>query len=354
VIANQSSRQGAAVAPTSELELEDSLSAPSVATTAAMARLSGDLLVLGVGGKLGLSLCRLARRSLDAAGKTTTRVIGVSRFGQPGATRAFEAANIETISADLLADGALEQLPDVPNILYLVGMKFGSSREMPTTWALNTFLPGLVARRFVRSRIVALSTGNVYPLVDVRSGGATESDSPAPVGEYALTCLGRERLFDYYSQTNGTPVAIIRLNYAVDLRYGVLVDIAQRIQRHEAIDLAMGCVNVIWQGDANAVILQALGECASPPLVVNVTGPETLSVRWLAHRFAELLGSEEPVFVGQEGTTALLSNTHRQQQLFGYPRLSTGTLIEWVADWQRRGGRLLDKPTGFQSRDGRF
>jgi nucleoside-diphosphate-sugar epimerase len=354
VISNESSRQVAASAPTSELELEDYLSEPNVATIAAMATLSGDLMVLGAGGKLGLSLCRLARRSLDGAGKTATRVIAVSRFGQSGATRAFEAANIDTLPADLLADGALERLPDVPNILYLVGMKFGSSRDMPTTWALNTFLPGLVARRFLRSRIVALSTGNVYPLVDVRSGGAVESDSLAPVGEYALSCLGRERLLAYYSQTHGTPVALIRLNYAVDLRYGVLVDIAQRIQRHEAIDLAMGCVNVIWQGDANAVILQALGACTNPPLVVNVTGPETLSVRWLAHRFAELLGSEEPVFVGQEGATALLSNTHRQQQLFGYPRLTTATLIEWVADWQRRGGRLLDKPTGFQSRDGRF
>jgi nucleoside-diphosphate-sugar epimerase len=219
---------------------------------------------------------------------------------------------------------------------------------------LNTLLPGLVARRFAASRIVALSTGNVYPLVDVRSGGATESDPPGPVGEYALSCLGRERMLAYYSQTRGTPVALVRLNYAVDLRYGVLVDIAQRVANHEPIDVTMGCVNVIWQGDANAATLQALSVCSSPPNIINVTGPETLSVRWLAHRFAELLAAEAPLFVGEEGATALLSNTHRQQQLFGYPRVSTGRLIEWVASWLRGGGRLLDKPTGFQSRDGRF
>jgi nucleoside-diphosphate-sugar epimerase len=310
--------------------------------------------VLGAGGKLGFSLCRLARRSLGLAGKTTTRVTAVSRFERPGATAAFAAANIETISADLLADGVLERLPEVPNVLYLVGMKFGSSQDLASTWALNTLLPGLVARRFAESRIVALSTGNVYPLVDVRSGGATESDPPAPVGEYALSCLGRERMFAYYSQTRGTHVALVRLNYAVDLRYGVLVDIAQRVANHEPIDLAMGCVNVIWQGDANAATLQAFGMCASPPYVINVTGPETLSVRWLAHRFAELLQAETPRFSGEEGATALLSNTHRQQRLFGYPRVATGTLIEWVAAWLRGGGRLLDKPTGFQKRDGQF
>lgn len=319
-----------------------------------MADLSGDLLVLGAGGKLGFGLCRLARRSLDSAGKTSTRVIAVSRFGQSAATRPFEAAGIETVSADLMADGTLERLPETSSLLYLVGMKFGSSRDMPSTWALNTFLPGLVVRRFARSRIVALSTGNVYPLVDVRSGGASEADPPAPVGEYALSCLGRERILAYYSQTNGTPVSVVRLNYAVDLRYGVLVDIAQRVASREPIDLGMGTVNVIWQGDANTAILGAFGLCSSPPYVVNVTGPETLSVRWLAHRFAELLEVEPPHFVGEEGTTALLSNTHQQQRQFGYPRVPSGLLIDWVADWLRRGGRLLDKPTGFQSRDGQF
>jgi nucleoside-diphosphate-sugar epimerase len=341
-------------APGSEAELEEYLSQPTQGSVLAMQQLSGDLLVLGAGGKLGLSLCRLARRSLQAAGKADTRVIAVSRFGQSSTTQPFDAAHIETIAADLITDGALERLPDVPNVVYLVGMKFGSTDDMPRTWAVNTFLPGLVARRFAGSRIVALSTGNVYPLVDVRSGGATEDDPTGPVGEYALSCLGRERLLAYYSAAHATPVSIVRLNYAVDLRYGVLVDIAQRVMRHEPIDVSMGCVNVIWQGDANAAILQSFGHCASPPFVVNVSGPETLAVRWLAERFAELLAAEPPVFVGEEGATALLSNTHRQQQLFGYPRIPTARLMEWVAEWLMHGGRLLGKPTGFQNREGRF
>jgi nucleoside-diphosphate-sugar epimerase len=340
--------------PRSEAELEEYLSQPTQGVISTLSALQGDLLVLGAGGKLGLSLCRLARRSLDAGGKTTTRVIAVSRFGQSSSTQLFDGARIETISADLLEDGALERLPDAPNLVYLVGMKFGSTGDMPRTWALNTFLPGLVARRFTRSRIVALSTGNVYPLVDVRSGGATEDGPTGPVGEYASSCLGRERMLAYYSQLAQIPVSIVRLNYAVDLRYGVLVDIAQRVLRREPIDLAMGCVNVIWQGDANAAVLQCLGHTTSPPFIVNVTGPETLSVRSLAELFAQLLAADPPVFIGEEGATALLSNTHRQQQLFGYPRIPTGRLVEWVADWLQRGGRLLGKPTGFQNRDGRF
>jgi len=312
------------------------------------------LLILGAGGKLGFSLAHLARRGLDVGGKAHTRVVAVSRFGHASATRPFEEVGIETLSVDLLADLALERLPDVENVVYLVGMKFGSSQDMATTWALNTFLPGLVARRFRGSRIVALSTGNVYPLVDVRSGGAVETDPPGPVGEYALSCLGRERLFSYYSQTLGTPLTLVRLNYAVDLRYGVLVDICQRVMQREPIDVTMGSVNVIWQGDANAAILQSLGICHSPPAVVNVTGPETLSVRWLARRFSKMLDAPEPLFTGTEAETALLSNTALQQQLFGYPTVPTGLLINWVAEWLRQGGRVLNKPTGFQQRSGEF
>jgi nucleoside-diphosphate-sugar epimerase len=341
-------------APASEAALEEYLSRPSPATAAAMSELSGDLLVLGAGGKLGFSLCQLARRSLLAAGRTETRVIAVSRFGSRETLRLFTRAGVETLPVDLLVDGALERLPDVPNVLYLVGMKFGSSADMSTTWAMNTLLPGLVARRFWQSRIVALSTGNVYPLVEVRSGGSIETDPPAPVGEYALSCLGRERLLTYSSQTTGTQVALIRLNYAVDLRYGVLVDIAQRVAGGQAVDLSVGCVNVIWQGDANASILRAFGLCASPPAILNVTGPETLSVRWLATRFAELLGAPAPSFVGTESETALLSNVAKHESLFGYPTVSTARLVEWVADWLRQGGRVLNKPTGFQQRDGRF
>jgi nucleoside-diphosphate-sugar epimerase len=340
--------------PSSEWALEQRLSQPTDGTIAAMEALTGDLLVLGAGGKLGFSLCHLARRSLDAAGKRDTRVLAVSRFGSSAATRLFEQAGIDTLAVDLMASGALDRLPGVQDVIYLVGMKFGSSTDMPLTWALNTFLPGLVARRFASSRIVALSTGNVYPLVDVRSGGASESDPTGPVGEYAMSCLGRERMLTYYSHTCGTPVAIVRLNYAVDLRYGVLVDIGLRVMRGDPVDVSMSCVNVIWQGDANAIILQSLGICSSPPAVLNVSGPETLSVRQLARRFAELLGAPEPTFTGQEAQTALLSNTTLQQRLFGYPSVPSGRLIEWVADWLRQGGALLDKPTGFQKRDGQF
>jgi nucleoside-diphosphate-sugar epimerase len=347
-------RHDPAAVPTSEADLEVALSTPTPGAIEALREVEGDLLILGAGGKLGFSLAHRARRGFDAAGKRDTRVLAVSRFGQASARQPFESAGIETISSDLLADGALEDLPDVPNVLYLVGMKFGSSTDMPATWALNTFLPGLVARRFAASRIVALSTGNVYPLVDVRSGGAVETVAPAPVGEYALSCLGRERMFSYYSRTRGTPVTLVRLNYAVDLRYGVLVDIALRVDKGEPIDLSMGCVNVIWQGDANAIILQSLGICASPPAILNLTGPETLSVRWLAGRFAELLDAPQPVFTGVEADTALLSNTALQQRLFGYPSVPTGLLIEWVAEWLRSGGRLLNKPTGFQQRTGDF
>lgn len=340
-------------APTSEKELEEHLSRPTPGTIAAMSALEGDLLVLGAGGKLGFSISVMARRSLDAAGKSDARVIAVSRFGG-GSTAEFEAAGIETLPSDLMAEGALDALPDVPNVLYLVGMKFGSTENLGMTWAMNTHLPGLVARRFARSRIVALSTGNVYGLSDVRGGGSRETDVPQPVGEYALSCLGRERMLAYYSERNGTPVALIRLNYANDLRYGVLVDIAQRVAGGEPVDRAMGCVNVIWQGDANAAILQSFGLCANPPAVLNVSGPETLSVRWLATRLAELQGVPRPDFVGAEAATALLSNCTEQHRLFGYPTVPTGQLMAWTAAWLQAGGRTLNKPTGFQARDGKF
>jgi nucleoside-diphosphate-sugar epimerase len=340
-------------APHSEEDLEAYLSRPTPGTISALSALDGDLLILGAGGKLGFSLANLARRSLDEIA-SNRRVIAVSRFGDAATRTRFEAAGVETLAVDLMEDGALDALPDSPNVLYLVGMKFGSTGDPGATWAMNTHLPGLTAHRFRSSRIVALSTGNVYPLVDVRSGGSVETDPPGPVGEYAQSCLGRERMFLFSSQRYATPVTLVRLNYANDLRYGVLTDIAVKVARREPVDIATGCVNVIWQGDANAAILQSFALADSPPAILNVSGPETASVRWLATRLAELLGAPAPVFIAEEAQTALLSNCAKQHALFGYPSVALGRLLEWTAAWTSRGGRLLNKPTGFQKRDGTF
>lgn len=340
--------------PDSEASLDEYLSRPTLETVRSLGELGGDLLILGAGGKLGLSLARMARRGLDETGRRDIRVLAVSRFSSGGAVERFQSSGVETIACDLLADGALQNLPDAPNVIYLVGMKFGSTSDPGLTWAMNTFLPGLVAQRFRRSRIVALSTGNVYSLVDTASGGAVESDPPGPVGEYAQSCLGRERMFSYWSAREGTPVALIRLNYANALRYGVLVDIGLRVLHGEPVDLRTGHVNVIWQGDANAAILRCVSLCGAPPELLNVSGPETASVRWLALRLAELLDAPSPTFVGEASSTALLSNCAKQFALFGYPSVPLGRLVEWTAAWLRQGGALLNKPTGFQSRDGTF
>ena len=344
----------AAPAPSSDAELDDALSRPLPFVVEALSSIHGDLLVLGAGGKMGWSLAAMARRAFDAAGGPGRRVIAVSRFEKSGATAPFERAGVETIALDLLADGALATLPDAANVLFLAGMKFGASGNLPATWATNTFLPGLVARRFPASRIVALSTGNVYPLVRVTSGGAREGDPVAPVGEYAISCLGRERLFSYESEQRGTPVALIRLNYANALRYGVVTDIARKVLARQPIDLAMGHVNVIWQGDSNAQTLAAFALATSPPLVLNVTGPEIASVREIARRLAVLLGAPAPVLTGEEAPTALLSNAGAARKRFGPPSVPLDQLLAWSAAWLRSGGSLLDKPTGFEKRDGRF
>jgi nucleoside-diphosphate-sugar epimerase len=346
--------QANAPAPATDAELDERLSRPPAFVVEALAGLPGDLLVLGAGGKMGLSLATMARRAFDAAGGASRRVIAVSRFGSAGATAPFTAAGVETIASDLLADGALEALPDAANVLFLAGMKFGSTGDLPATWAMNTFLPGLVARRSAGSRIVALSTGNVYPLVPVHSGGAREEDEVGPVGEYAISCLGRERLFTYESVRRGTATALIRLNYANALRYGVLTDIGRRVLAQEPVDVGMGHVNVIWQGDSSAQTLAAFAHAATPPLVLNVTGPETVDVRDVATRLAALMNARPPAFRGEEAPTALLSNASRAWSMFGPPTVPLHTLLEWVAAWLVGGGRLLDKPTGFEKRDGRF
>lgn len=340
-------------APETEDELEERLARPDEATVRDMCALDGDFLVLGAGGKMGFSVAHLLRRALDEGGTSQRRVIAVSRFGG-GVPGEFEKARVETVSADLLDERALRDLPDAPNVVFLAGMKFGSSGDLSGTWALNTLLPGLVARRFTKSRIVALSTGNVYGLSSIKKGGATETDPPAPEGEYAQSCLGRERMFGYGAAEHGTPVALIRLNYANDLRYGVIVDVAKKVIDGGPVDVSMGWVNVIWQGDANRAILRSLAHAAAPPFLVNVSGPETVSVRWLAGRLAELLDRPLPPIVGEEAQTAILSNCSKQHGLFGYPSVTLDTLIRWTAEWLQRGGRTLGKPTKFQARDGKF
>jgi nucleoside-diphosphate-sugar epimerase len=335
----------------SEHELEDRLSDPPAGVVETMGSLQGDVILLGVAGKMGPTLARMAKRASDQAG-VRRRVIGVSRF-TGGAEAELQEHEIETIRCDLLDEEAVARLPDAPNVVFMTGRKFGSTGDEPTTWAMNSFLPGVICRRYRRSRILAFSTGNVYGLVPVDGDGSREEDVPNPVGEYAMSCLGRERVFTYFSRTLGIPMAIIRLNYACELRYGVLVDLAQRVWAGDTIDLGMGYLNTIWQGDASAMSLRAFDHVASPPWFVNVTGPERLSVHAVCDRFGHLM--HKPVrFSGAESGTALLSNSQRALQLFGPPRVSVDHIIEWVADWVMRGARSLGKPTHFESRDGRF
>jgi len=333
-------------------QLEDLLSLPTEKDVAAMRALEGDLLILGIGGKMGPSLAKRARRAIELAG-VTKRVIGVARFSTGGLARELESAGIETIQSDLLESGALAALPDVPNVVFMAAKKFGTTGAEHSTWAMNTFLPGLVAERYRASRIVAFSTGNVYPLRPIEQGGAIETTPVAPVGEYGQSALGRERLFEYGSDRWQTPVALLRLNYAVELRYGVLLDIGLAVKDGRPVDLRMGVVNVIWQGDANSVCLRAFAHCQTPPLVLNLTGPETLPVRYIAERFGERLGVK-PVWQGTESPNALISNASKVHQLFGYPSIAPNDIIDWTADWIARGGPTLNKPTHFQTSDGKF
>jgi nucleoside-diphosphate-sugar epimerase len=333
-------------------QLEDLLSLPNEKDVAAMRSLEGDLLILGVGGKMGPSLAKRARRAIDLAG-VSKRVIGVARFSTGGLARELQSAGVETIQSDLLDDGALAALPDVPNVIFMAAKKFGTTGAEHSTWAMNTFLPGLVAERYRASRIVAFSTGNVYPLRPIEQGGAIESTPVAPVGEYGQSALGRERMFEYGSDRWHTPVTLLRLNYAVELRYGVLLDIGLAVKEGRPVDLRMGLVNVIWQGDANSACLRSLTLCQTPPLVLNLTGPETLPVRYIAERFGARFGVQ-PVWQGVESPNALLSNASKLHQLFGYPTVAPNDIIDWIADWISRGGPMLNKPTHFQTRDGKF
>ena len=335
-----------------EDQLEDLLSIPTAQVLETLADLDSDLLVLGAGGKMGPSLAHMAARALKEIG-SPYRVIAVARFTQAGLRERLESWDVATVVCDLLDRTAVEALPETRNIIFMAGQKFGTTDTPDITWAMNGVVPVLVANRFRGVRLVAFSTGNVYPLTPVTHGGADESQAVEPVGEYANSCLGRERVFEFFSRRHGTKCAIMRLNYAIELRYGILLDIARAVQTGSAIDLSMGAVNGIWQGDANAQALGLLSHATTPPFMLNVTGPEIASVRWIAHRFGDLLGSE-PVFSGEEAPTALLSNAARAHRLFGYPTVSLLQLIEWTAIWVSEQGPVLDKPTGFQKRDGRF
>jgi len=335
-----------------EAKLNELLTTPSPALANDMRRLPGDLMVLGAGGKMGPSLCVLAKRAFEAAGKNA-RVVAVSRFTGEGERRWLEENGVETIAADLLDLMQRAALPQIENIVFMAGRKFGTCGREALTWAMNAALPAFVAEQFKASRIVVFSSGNVYPPVPVHTSGCTEDTPPGPVGEYAMSCLARERAFEYAAEAHGTKVLLFRLNYAVDLRYGVLYDIAERILAGRPVPLAAPSCNVIWQGSANETALRCLLHAASPACKRNVTGPETLSVRDTALRLGELLG-KEPVFDGPEGTHALRSDASLATELFGPPSVSAATLIEWQGQWVLDGGRGLGKPTHFEEREGSY
>ena len=340
------------ITPRDDDELEELLSRPSPAVVDALRRVPGDVIVLGAGGKMGPSLTTMLRRAADTVGDGRA-IIAVSRFSSPDAATRLDDAGVRVLRAELGDRDAIARLPDAANVIYMAGQKFGT-RDLPSlTWAVNTLVPSMVAERYADSRIVAFSTGNVYPLSPSASTGSREADPLTPLGEYANSCVGRERVLEHVSRTRGTPMSIIRLNYAVDLRYGVLVDIAHHIAAGEPVRVDMGYVNVIWQGDANAQAIRSLELAASPPFVVNVTGPERLSVRETAARLGVLLGIA-PRIEGTEAPDALLSDTARARSLFGPPDVSTDQLIEWVASWVARGGTRLGKATMFEVRDGRY
>lgn len=338
--------------PANVEQLEELLSRPSDAVIRSLAKLDRDLLILGVGGKMGPSLARQARRAFDAAG-VKRRVIGVSRFSQPGLREQLEAWGIETLSCDLLDEEQVAKLPQIDQVIAMTGMKFGAADQPARTWAMNCYLPAIYMRHFRQSRFAVFSSGNVYGLAPLAEGGSRETDPVRPVGEYAVTVLGRERMVEYFSRELSLPTVILRLNYAVELRYGVLVDLAHKVFRGEPIDLAMGYTNVIWQTEANALALQALELASCPPTVLNLAGPEMLSVRTICERFAERFG--KPVqFRGEPAPDAFLNNGGKAHALFGRPEVSADQMIIWIADWVARGGAHLGKPTHFENRVGSY
>jgi NAD dependent epimerase/dehydratase family len=332
--------------------LEDILSEPTQETIDAMGSLDGDIVILGVGGKMGPTLARMAKRASDLLG-VSRRVIGVSRFSTSTLPDKLHSWGVETHQCDLLDLKSYSQLPNAPNIVYMAGMKFGSTGQQSLTWAMNSFLPGPVSERYRESRIAVFSTGNVYGLSPVTFGGSRETDPLHPVGDYAMSCLGRERIFEHFSRTENIQMSILRVYYSIELRYGLLMDLAQLVLAGKPVPLSMGHFSAIWQADACAMSLQSLSHAASPPLMLNIAGPELFSVRRVAEEFGERM--EKPVrFEGVESGDALVCNSQKAMQLFGYPHVSVSQMMAWTADWVMRGGESLSKPTHFENRAGDF
>jgi len=335
-----------------EALLEEMLSTPTAESVQMFSGIEGDLMFLGIGGKIGPTLARMAKRACEKAG-VEKRIYGVSLFESDQQRKQIEDIGIETIHGDLLDMDFIKSLPKAKNVFFLAGMKFGSEENISLTWAVNSYLPALGADYFKGSNIVAFSTGCGYPLVPVESGGSLETDPPVPVGEYEQSCLGRERMFEYGSKQNQTKVCLIRLNYAVELRYGVLVDIALKVKNQKPIDLSMGYFNVIWQGDVNDVVLRSLEICESPAKILNITGEDILSVHEVALEFGRLF-NVTPEFFNKEAKTALLNNAEQAFELFGRPKVSTPQIIQWIAGWISEERETLGKPTHYEVRDGKY
>lgn len=335
-----------------EEKLNELLTTPSDKLVEDMAKIKGDITVLGAGGKMGPTLCVLAKNAVNKAG-IDKKIIAVSRYSDADVKKYLEENGVDVISADLLDTKQLEALPETENVIFMAGRKFGTDGSEALTWAMNSSLPAFVAQKYKNSNIVVFSSGNIYPIVPLSCGGCTEENKTAPVGEYAMSCLARERAFEYGSNAYGTKVFIYRLNFAVDLRYGVLFDVAKKVLDGTPISLSTPCYNFIWQGSANEIAIRGLLHADSPAVKMNVTGPETVSIRFVANRFAELFG-KEAIFENEEGNNAYLNNSMKAMEIFGYPSVSAETLIKWQAQYILDGGKTLDKPTHFEERKGSY